>query len=158
MLNKLKIAYKIYFKSGQILDVVGQAHITECKFYDLFHDVNDGFAPTSYYTDKGDETRPGLIVMDDLSGRCATFGIFKSCTKQQFWNVARKIAHFQAITACKNKDLSGFFHDFHVNSFHTMMLEPLIGQLVEFDESKSPVFAYFMLFLMIDCWNNINFH
>jgi hypothetical protein len=91
----------------------------------------------SYYTDMGDENRPGLIIMDDLSERCTTFGIFKSCTKQQFWNAARMIARFQAITACKNKDLSKFFNDFHVNFYHAKILGPLIEQLVEYDESKS---------------------
>jgi hypothetical protein len=115
---------------------VSQAHKTECQFYELFRDVNDGIAPTAYYTDMGDEHRPGLIIMDDLSERCITFGIFRSCTSQQFWNAARKIAHMQAITACHKKDLSGFFNDFQVNIYHTKMLGPLICQLVEYDSSK----------------------
>lgn len=118
------------------LNVVSQSHKNECQFYEMFHDVNDGFAPVAYFTDTGNEHRPGMIIMDDLSEKCITTGVFKTGTIQQFWNVARKIAHFQAIAACHNKDLSNFYNDFFVNTYHTKILGPLIGQTVEYDSSK----------------------
>ncbi|KAI6171005.1 hypothetical protein M3Y97_01095000 [Aphelenchoides bicaudatus] len=119
-------------------EVVNLAHKTECTFYELFRDINDGFAPNCYYTDAGNSRRPGLIILDDLSGRCVTFGIFKTCTIGQFWNVARKVAHFQAIAASHQKDSFPCFNDFLVKAFHEKVYEPLIGQLVEYDQKFKP--------------------
>jgi hypothetical protein len=135
------------FQGNKFLNTIIQAHELECQFYGLFRDVNDGFAPKSYYEDVGDENRHGLIIMDDLSERCTTLGIFNTCTKQQFWNAARKIAHFQAVTACKNKDLSNFFSDFHANTYYTLMYDPLVEKVAEYDQSEfcwEFLFRYFL--------------
>lgn len=118
------------------LSTVGQAHKNECRFYEMFRDLNDGFAPTCYYTDAGDAERPGLLIMDDLSKECATFGVFRTGTVPQFWNAARKIAHFQAVAACNDKDLSALQNDFFVTVYHDKVIDPLIWKLVDYDESK----------------------
>ncbi|KAI6177650.1 hypothetical protein M3Y97_00931000 [Aphelenchoides bicaudatus] len=93
------------FTSTGEKDLVTLAHENECSFYEMFRDINDGFAPKCYYTDIGSNKRPGMIILDDLSGTCTTLGIFKSCTAEQFWNVARKVASFQAAAAFASKGL-----------------------------------------------------
>src|SRR4051812_15254846 len=112
-------------------DFSEKTHKTECDFYGMFNDVNDGFAPRVYYTELATKSKPGFIVMDDLSARCVTSGMFRSCTTQQIWNVAKKAAHFQAVAACNNKDFSRFKDDFHAKNFHTDVFNPTIGLLVE---------------------------
>lgn len=102
----------------------------------MFRDANDGFAPQAYYTEITSTSGPGFIIMDDLSDRCITFGLFRCCTVQQFWNVAKKAAHFQAIAACKGKDFFKFQSDFHINEFHEDVFEPKVRTLLKHFPSR----------------------
>jgi hypothetical protein len=114
-----------------------KVHKAECDFYQMFNDVNDGFAPKVYGTEIASKNKPGFIVMDDLSERCITFGMIRSATAAQFWNVAKKVAHFQAIAACKGKNYATKFNDnFHFDNFHSEFLDPTIGKLAELYPSK----------------------
>lgn len=154
--EQFKIAVKVpttqkllgeYDSSERQLHAVSDAHKNECQFYELFRDVNDGFAPRSYYTDIGNAHKPGMIIMDDLSGRCATLTAFDTNTIKQFWSVTRQIAHFQAVAACKHKDLSGFFNDWLITTYHDKVLEPMIGEMVEYDQKfKEPVSRLMKIF------------
>lgn len=105
----------------------------------MFANLNDGFAPKIYYLEIASKSRPGIIIMEDLSEQCSTLGMFKSGTIEQFWNVARMIAHFQAVVAYMHEQewKSAFVDDFHMDSFHTSIFEPIIHSLVEYDPCKS---------------------
>jgi hypothetical protein len=74
--------------------------------------------------------------MDDLSERCVGFRMFRSCTKQQFWNVAKMVAHFQAVAACNGKDLTNFKDIFHTANYHKEIFYPMIGTLIDYHPSK----------------------
>lgn len=102
----------------------------------MFRDVNDGFSPNVYYTEVVSKNKPGCIIMDDMSERCVGFEMYQSCTTQQFWNVAKMVAHFQAVAACKGKDVSGFKDVFHTDHYHTELLNPLIGILANYHPSE----------------------
>lgn len=128
------------FQTNQDIDeVIERCHRTECNFYDLMHDLNDGFAPLTYYHEKPSKKHPGVIIMEDLSQRCTTFGLFRSGTVEQLWSVARKIAHYQALVACrlKKEDWMGSFRDdSHTDKFHSAFYAMGIEGLLELEPSK----------------------
>lgn len=130
----------IDMEDGKLDNLASNVHNTECKFYELFNDVNDGFAPKVYCTEVASKGKPGFIVMDDLSHCCITIGMFKSSTVNQFYNVAKKIAHFQAVSLANGKDLSTFNDHFHAENYHTDIFDPLVAKLPEYDPKfKEPV-------------------
>jgi hypothetical protein len=93
----------------------------------MFKDVNDGFCPQVYYTEPRTATRLGVIFMEDFSDTCVTTGLLMTGTIEQFWNVAKKVAHFQVVAEGMKDKWTGKFRDgLHINTNHEIVFPQMI--------------------------------
>ncbi|KAI6177803.1 hypothetical protein M3Y97_00947500 [Aphelenchoides bicaudatus] len=72
------------------------AHNTECDAYKLIENVKDFPKVEIYYIEHRSESQPGVIVMEDLTGKAKTLGLFRSLTVQQCLNAAKNFGTLQA--------------------------------------------------------------
>jgi hypothetical protein len=92
-------------------EYIQEMHNVECGIYGIIKDLKvstflktqkklfkDFPAPKIYCLERPSVEHLGLIMMEDLSGRGATLGLFFSANKQHCLNMARHIADFQVIT------------------------------------------------------------
>lgn len=71
------------------------AHNKECDAYNLFKNITNFPLPEVYYVEHISAGHPGVIVLEDLSHKATTIGLFRSATKQHCLNVARHLGTFQ---------------------------------------------------------------
>lgn len=78
-----------------MIDELKDTHNKECEAYQLIENVKDFPKVKTFYLEKSGEKKPGVIVMEDLSKKATTIGLFRSVTQQHCLNVARHFGNFQ---------------------------------------------------------------
>lgn len=107
-------------------------HNSECEAYDLMKDLKKFPLPKIYHLERRTKENQGLIVMEDLSAKGASLGIFFSVTQEQCFNLARHIADFQTyVDFMPGKPWKGkFTNNMHakpdVNDIWKNMLRPIL--------------------------------
>jgi hypothetical protein len=119
-------------------------HNGECDAYELIKDLKNFPIPKVYFVERSDETHPGLIVMNDLSGKGASLGVFYTATQQQCFNIARHMADFQVYvdfmpgTPWKGK----FIKSIHTQDDIEEMWKKMMNPVLEYDKGIESLLSF----------------
>ncbi|KAI6225375.1 hypothetical protein M3Y99_01346400 [Aphelenchoides fujianensis] len=97
---------------------LSDAHNVECAAYELLRSIHDFPRPEVFFLERSGDGKPGLIVMEDLSGRAVTIGIYESMRAAHLLAAARHFARFQAQINRLDGWRGKFQSNFHISSMN----------------------------------------
>ncbi|KAI6174415.1 hypothetical protein M3Y98_01187600 [Aphelenchoides besseyi] len=128
-----------------IIDEIKHLHCVECEVYGLLKDITDYPLAEVYYTEKSNEKTNGIIVMEDLSERATTFGIYTSITTGQCLNFARHLADFQSYVELKLDESqwrNKFEKNIHVRDKYDKEFRDGINLILDYNDDWFKFSAY----------------